>query len=54
MTPERRERVLSEQAIIDRDRSRGSPDFGGGVGYQENDGYHRGHIPRVIETLCPS
>ena len=35
MTPER------------RDRSRGSPDFGGGVGYSDNGGHHRG----VIESL---
>ena len=30
MTPERRERVSLEQEISDRNRSRGSPDFGGG------------------------
>ena len=52
MTPERRETVLSEQEIVDRDRNRGSPDFGGGVGYQENDGYHRGHIPESDIFVC--
>ena len=44
-TPERRERMSPEHEISDRNRSRGSPDFGGGVGHQENDVYHRGHIP---------
>ena len=45
MTPERRERMSPEQDISDRNHSRGSPNFGGGVGYQENEAYHRGHIP---------
>ena len=45
MTPERRERVSPVQETLDRNHSRGSPDFGGGVGYHEDDGHHRGHIP---------
>ena len=44
-TPERRERGSPTQEIVDRDRSQGSPDFGGGTGYRENDGQQRGHIP---------
>ena len=35
-----------EHEISDKNPSRGSPDFGGGVGYQENDVYHRGHVPK--------
>ena len=46
VTPERRERVSPVQETLDRNRSRGSPDFGGGVGYHEDDGHHRGHIPQ--------
>ena len=45
MTPERRERMSPEHDISDRNHSRGSPDFGGGVGYHESEVYHRGHIP---------
>ena len=45
VTPERRERGSLTQESVDRDRSRGSPDFGGGTGYRENDGQQRGHIP---------
>ena len=44
-TPERRERGSPKQEIVDRDSSRGSPDFGGGTGYRENDDHQRGHIP---------
>ena len=45
-TPERRERVSPAQEILDRNHSRGSPDFGGVVGYHhEDDGHERGHIP---------
>ena len=43
VTPERRERGSPTQEIADRDRNRGSPDFGGGTGYREN--HQRGHIP---------
>ena len=39
ITPERRDRVMQGQ------ENRGSQDFGGGVGYQENDDPPRGHIP---------
>ena len=58
-TPERRERGSPTQEILDRDRSRGSPDFGGGTGYRENDGHQRGPIPRakilvtMIENTFP-
>ena len=45
VTPERRERGSSTQEIVDRDRNRGSPDFGRGTGSYENDGQQRGHIP---------
>ena len=45
MTPERRDKVSPEQETLDRNRSRGSPDFGGGVDYHEDDGHYRGHIP---------
>ena len=45
MTPDRRARVSPAQEALDRNRSRGSPDFGGGVGSYEDDGHHRGHIP---------
>ena len=45
MTPERRERMSPDQEISDRNRSHGSPDFGGGVGYHNDDVYYRGRIP---------
>ena len=45
VTPEGRERGSPTQEVLDRDRNRGSPDFGGGTGYCENDGYQRGPIP---------
>ena len=45
VTPERRERGSPTQETLDRDRSRGSPDFGGGTGHRENDGQQRGPIP---------
>ena len=45
VTPERRERGSPTQETWDRDRSRGSPGFGGGTGYHENDGHQRGPIP---------
>ena len=43
--PDRRERVSPAQEALDTNRSRGSPDFGGGVGFCEDDGHYRGHIP---------
>ena len=32
--------------MVQGQENRGSPDFGGGVGYQENDDPPRGHIPK--------
>ena len=37
VTPERRERMSPEQEILGRNRSRGSPDFGGGVAFYSDD-----------------
>ena len=34
-----------EQELSDRNRDRGSPDFGEVVDYYEDDTYQRGHIP---------
>ena len=45
VTPKRRERGSPRQEVAERDRSRGSPDFGGGIGYREHDGQQREHIP---------
>ena len=45
VTPERRERGPPTQETVERDKSRRSPDFGGGTGYYENDSQQRGHIP---------
>ena len=45
VTPQRWERGSPTQEIVDRDRNRGSPDFGGGTGHCENDSHQRGHIP---------
>ena len=44
-TPERRNSGSSTQEFSERDRIRGSPDFGGGTGYRENDSHQRGHSP---------
>ena len=42
MRPEGRERMSLEHEPSGRNRSRGSPDFGRGAGYQEDDTYQRG------------
>ena len=44
-SPERRERMSPVHEFSSRRHSRGSPDFGGGVGYHESDALPRGHIP---------
>ena len=45
MTPEQRDRGCLTQVTSDRDRSRGSPDFGEGTGYTENESQQKGPIP---------
>ena len=52
MTPERsdRDRRSHDQEVPDRNHSRGSPDFGGGVEYHNNDTHYKGHIPESIRA----
>ena len=41
-SPERRDRPPLDQTGQDRSYGHGSPDFGGGVGFHDDDIYHRG------------
>ena len=54
LTPERRERVSLEyeNRKSRRNRSRGSPHFGGGVNYQDTDVHLRGHIPENHQDVA--
>ena len=44
-SPERRDRPPPDQGSQDRTYGQGSPDFGGGVGYIDDDIYRKGPIP---------
>ena len=49
-SPERRDRPHPDQGSQDRTYGQGSPDFGGGVGYIDDDVYCRGPIPESTRS----
>ena len=49
-SPEKRDRPSRDQGIQDRSYGHGSPDFGGGVGYHDDDTYRGGPIPKNIRS----
>ena len=49
-SPERRDRPPLDQSGQGRGYGNGSPDFGGGVGFNDDDTYNREHIPESARS----